>query len=386
MNQRGKKRKKKKRPSSSKKRLSPNRLSPERQRRPHPQYFVVSQQFEVLPLEDNEDEPLRRSRTRLRQVKPGALVLITKKTCDDFCLIRPDGKVEWVLLYLLLHRLKRYGLELHAFIFLSNHFHLVVTDVKGNLPAFMRDFLSESSKAVQIALGVKRTIWSSKRYASTELLDRSTAERYIAYCQTNPTEAGLTLPRDWPGLTSARTQFGGFLEARRPEFYCREHRAEVIKVPLSPLPTMLGESAKDTQDRAVLSNSPEDSTEAKQAANRLCRRLQSAIDSRVEKRVEEILEKRKRNKQGELAGSSAVLKTSRWKRGNPPDRGITPRFAGSDADVREYASAEYKAFCSEHRDAVERYVAGETNVLFPHGTWGYRELLRVRVRKGGEAA
>ena len=47
---------------------------------------------------------------------------------------------------------------------------------------------------------------------------------------------------------------------------------------------------------------------------------------------------------------------------------------------------EERSFLSRHEQAKLRYVNGEQGVLFPAGTYGYRELLGVRVRKGGAAA
>ena len=38
--------------------------------------------------------------------------------------------------------LNKYGLLLHGFVFMSNHFHFVVTDRRSNLPDFMRDFVA----------------------------------------------------------------------------------------------------------------------------------------------------------------------------------------------------------------------------------------------------
>ena len=154
--------------------------------------------------------------TRLRRIREGSIYLVTKKTNDDRFLLLPDGTVNQVLLYLLLRKLKKYGLRLHAFVVMSNHLHLVVTDVRGTLPKFMREFLGETGKAVKIGIDTTCRIWSPDRYSAVELLDRDAVIRAITYCQTNPTEAGLTLPKDWPGLTSANYRFGERLTANKP--------------------------------------------------------------------------------------------------------------------------------------------------------------------------
>ena len=60
-------------------------------------------------------------------------------------------------------------------------------------------------------------------------------------------------------------------------------------------------------------------------------------------------------------------------------------FATTNSELMKQAKAEFRAFCAAHGEAKESYIAGNTGVYFPHGTYGYRELLRVNVRKGGVA-
>ena len=318
-----------------------------------------------------------RSRTRLREIIPGALYLITRKTNDDLFYLRPGEGIEEVLLYLLLLKAKRYRLKIHGFIVMSNHVHLVVSDPIGQLPAFAREFFSESSKAVQDVLGIKCQIWASKRYAATELLDHDAAQRAIAYCHTNPTEAGLTLPQDWPGLSSAHHPFGERLEAQRPEGYFGSYRPEIVEAVLEPLPRVVGETREEeTSEPGV-----PDATRFE----RCCQRLQNTVDRLVRESVERIQQRREQNSEDELLGKEEVLKTSRLRRGNRPDTGITPRFMSKDPKRRKRAIDRRKCFLSEHVIAKERYIGGEQQVWFPRGTYGYRELLEVKVRGGGVA-
>ncbi len=175
----------------------------------------------------------RPTRSRgLRRVKLGATYLITKKCVDDQFLIRPSGLINQILLYLLVEKALRYGVIIHGFCFLSNHIHLVVTDVRGKLPAFMREFLGESSKAVQRASDGDRAIWSRKRYSAVELLDLDAAERKDVYTTTNPTRSGLTKPEERPGLTSAHLKFGDLIEVERPSVYFSKRRPKSVSMRL----------------------------------------------------------------------------------------------------------------------------------------------------------
>ena len=259
---------------------------------------------------------------------------------------------------------------------MSNHIHMVVTDVRGRLPKFMQEFLGESGKAIKVATGSTRRVWSPERYSAVELLDRDAVERMLTYCQTNPNEAGLTMPKEWPGLTSANHQVGDVLTAEKPGFYFGAKRPDVVSCPLSPIPRVIGAQSNEQGGEQL---TPE-------AYRARCKDLQETIDRRVGQAVEEILQKRKRAGKSELAGREAVLAASRLRRGNHPFReGINPMFATTNADLMKRAKAEFRAFCVAHQEAKESYIAGETGVFFPHGTYGYRELLRVNVRKGGVA-
>ena len=322
---------------------------------------------------------VRRSRIRLRRILPGAVYLLTKKTNDDYYFLRPDGSVDPILLYLLVLKLKSYGLLLHAFIVMSNHIHLVVTDVRGRLPDFMRDFLSESSKAIQLAHGMKRRVWSSTPYSATRLLDRDAAERLIAYCQTNPTKAGLTMPMDWPGLTSAHYKFGATITARKPERFFGSHRPDVVECRLSPLLPLIGDP--DFDPTTPSAPPAEDSD----LYRRRCEQLQASVQQRVDRRVEELLHERRKTGR-RLAGREAVQVVPRETRGQRPLRKLNPKFASRNPKLMEWAKASEKEFRISHEVAKQRYARGESRVLFPAGTYGYRELLQVRVRKAGVAA
>ena len=87
-----------------------------------------------------------------------------------------------------------------------------------------------------------------------------------------------------------------------------------------------------------------------------------------------------------LAGRDRVLQCSREKRGSHPVRLRNPRFATRDRKLLSNAISDERCFEMEHAKAKERYLAGHRKVVFPRGTYGYRELFRVRVAKQENAA
>jgi putative transposase len=74
--------------------------------------------------------------TAPRQVLRGTTYLVTRRCAQRQFLLRPSRTTNDVFLYLLAVAARRFGIQVHAFCVLSNHFHLVVTDPDARLPAF----------------------------------------------------------------------------------------------------------------------------------------------------------------------------------------------------------------------------------------------------------
>ncbi|MGE3166481.1 MAG: transposase [Planctomycetota bacterium] len=311
-------------------------------------------------------QPARR-RCRLRRVKPGTAYLITKKTSDDLFWIVASPEMNALLLYTLILWARRYGVLIHAFCFMSNHVHLLVTDVRGELPAFMGQFLTETSKAIKVLLGETRRIWSGKRYSAVALLDLDAAERKVAYCMLNPTRAGLTDPIVWPGVTSAHWRFGDTITAQRPAVYFSpRYRPDEVSIELSPVAFAFPTANGEEQGRA-------------------CEESNVRVEALVESELESIHRDLERRGQS-LAGPERVRNTPRDQRGSHPVRTLNPNFATQDKVLLATGIAEKRQFESDHERARRRYVAGHTRTVFPPGTYGYRVLLGVRVGWDGAAA
>jgi len=82
------------------------------------------------------------------------------------------------------------GIELYAFVFLSNHFHLLLRDTKGQLAEFMWFFQLNLAKAVNRHLGRGGHFFSREYDAAPVLTDEDLENRY-AYILTNAVKAGL---------------------------------------------------------------------------------------------------------------------------------------------------------------------------------------------------
>ena len=94
------------------------------------------------------------------------------------------------------------GLEIYAFIFLGNHFHLLCKDTEGRLAQFMGYFQGNLARAINQELGRHGKFFA--REYDDAILDGDEAflNRY-AYILCNAVKAGLVeKATDWPGWSS----------------------------------------------------------------------------------------------------------------------------------------------------------------------------------------
>ena len=292
---------------------------------------------------------------KLRHVLPGNTYLITKKCVLDEFVIAPSPKVNEVLLYCLLVAARKHQFGVHGFCFMSNHFHLVVTDRRGTLPDFMRHFLTITSKALNCVLKRSGPIWSSERYSAVQLLDLDAAERKLAYTILNPVRAGLCpRPLEWPGLTSASWECGEEIHCRRP----RAHFRSTVAFP--------EEISGTLESVAIVFQSEEDGTRA-----------------RIEELVRQALREHRRDSKGNprrYPTEKSLRSTSRRSRGEKTVRSLNPRFASKNSALLESAISADRFFHAEHRAAKSAWIAGDRNVTFPPGTYGYARFFGAKVR------
>jgi putative transposase len=321
-----------------------------------------------------------------RRIEPGCTYLITKKTNDDLFWLAPSPLVNAILLFLLILKATKHGMLIHGFVFLSTHFHLLVTDVgvandkgilEGRLPAFMCEFLTESGKALKVGRKTTRRVWSGRRYSATHLLDLDAAERKLAYALLNPLEAALTLPEKWPGLTSVSFRFGDTISATRPGIYFSKKRPGLVSLILAPLVCAFPAGPESEATLAPAAPAPvQDSARDPAAEDASATRIRELVEigrTTIHRRLEQ--EGRK------LAGVERVLRTPWTRRSTHPIGDLNPRFATRDAKRLEDAIEEMWRFERDHDAAKERYTAGHHRTLFPSGTYGYRVVLGVRVAK-----
>lgn len=96
-----------------------------------------------------------------------------------------------------------FGVHIYAFVWMSNHVHLLIRAPKGNFAAFMAYLNGQVAVNVNRFLGRKHAFWS-RRYSATQVLDDTAVLQLLGYTLANPENAGIVNSiEEWAGLSSA---------------------------------------------------------------------------------------------------------------------------------------------------------------------------------------
>jgi REP element-mobilizing transposase RayT len=254
-----------------------------------------------------------------------------------------------VFVYVLAVAARRFGIQVHAFCVLSNHFHLVITDPEARLPAFEQYLDSLVARALNASLGRWESFWAPASYSAVALASPEDVVAKVAYVLANPVAAGLVQRgSEWPGVRTALEDIGrSTLSARRPRDFFRPNgqmpEKEYLELKIPP-----GFS------------SPSD-----------FRRQVSAAVLELEERARRTVAKERRS----FLGARNVLeqKPSSRPAAGEPRRGLRPRVAARDKWKRVEVLARLKEFLSAYREAWNARSASARDAIFPAGTY----LLRI---------
>lgn len=286
--------------------------------------------------------------TAPRQVVPGTTYLITRRCAQRQFLLKPSRTTNETFLYVLAVAVMKFGVRLHAFNVLSNHFHAVVTDPDARLPAFEQYLHSLVARALNASLGRWEAFWAPSSYSAVKLLEPEDIVDKTAYVLANPVAAGLVRTgREWPGLWSAPELIGGEpMTVRRPSNFFREDgpMPETVELELTTPPGF--DSAARFRDRVV---------EALAARERDAARTLESEGRRFLGARRVLAQK---------AAAQPVRETGH--------RGLNPRIAGRDKWKRIEALGRLVDFLRAYRAAWQEMRRGVQNVVFPHGTYWLR--------------
>lgn len=295
--------------------------------------------------------PSERGRmTVARQVVAGRTYLISRRCTQRQLLLRPEPHVEHIYLYCLAEAAHRYSISLHGFIAMSNHQHILLRDNRGNFPEFLAHLNKMLAKAMNAFRGRFENFWATEQPNAVYLVGAEDRFAKLVYLLANPVADHLVEHvADWPGASSLRMHFSGQPKTiQRPLGYFRVdgNMPDEVRLHLER-----PDGFEDLSDDQWTS------------------RLRDALAREEARAREERLESNRR-----VMGRKAVLRAlpTDLPTTVAPRRELRPHLACGDKERRRSELRNLMAFRQERQRAVCCLLRGETDVVFPFGTYRVR--------------
>ena len=287
----------------------------------------------------------------LRFIPPHSVVEITSRTIQSRLLLRPSPQVNDAILGVVGRALSLYNVELFAFAFLSNHFHLLVSPADGEaLARFMAHVKRNISDEIGRLHDWQGTMWD-RRYRAIVVADEASQVDRLRYILGQGCAEGLIAsPRDWPGVHCANALIDGepvwgwwtdrstIYEAnRRGDDFETSDYEYMYPVSLSPLPCWrtLSESERRTR----------------------CRKMVAQIEADTAR------DNAERGRQP--LGARFVLAQDPHSKPRSSNKSPAPLVHASSKAIRKAFHTMYRRFLDMFRQAGERLARGEHEVAFP---------------------
>ena len=291
-----------------------------------------------------------------RFAPPNSLVEITIPTIQGRFLLRPSRDLNEIVIGILGRAARLYAVRVCAFVFLSNHAHLLLRPQDANQLALFMGYLNGNlAKEAGRLHAWREKLWG-RRYRPIAVSDEPSAQvDRLRYLLSQGCKEGLVRsPRDWPGASSTEALLNskpirGTWFDRTAEYKARRKGERFEKyaftseeeIELAPLPCWEELSARDARERVA------------------------TIVGEIEEETREALRE----------SGSSVMGKRRILRQNPHDqprhvsRSPAPRFHASTKEAREALDLAFYRFRQAYRQAVEDLLEGIRKPEFPTGSF-----------------
>ncbi|NOZ01269.1 MAG: hypothetical protein GXP54_05195 [Deltaproteobacteria bacterium] len=270
-------------------------------------------------------------------------------------LLRPAPLIKQFFEYCLAYAVQKYSVNIHGYCVMSNHYHLVLTDTNGNLPAFMSWFNEFLAKAFNALHGRWENFWAPGSYSMVHLQTPQDTLDKIMYTIINPVRAGLvSRARHWPGAHSVSMRFGVQVSLERPKHFFRSK---------GPMPKKVTFTLERPSGFEVLTDEE----------------WQDLVRERLAESEKEIGQEC--NQEGRSFMGSRValnIRPTDSPSTRAPRRARNPMVAARDKSIRIQAIEQLKLFRLAYRQAFSQWKAGNLNAVFPYGTYALRDIVQVQ--------
>ena len=299
--------------------------------------------------------------TAPRQILEGQFYLVTRRTWDRTFFLRPGPEINRMFEYCLAEAAKKHGIDLIAWCAMSNHYHAVIYDPDGRVPAFIERFHKMLAKVLSVHYRRFESIWSRDQTCLTRLVTMHDVFEKVVYVLCNPAAAHLVGDiAQYPGSSSWSRMGREAKAVQRPTVYFREDGRMPDKVELKAVAPrgLRGESYSDWSGR---------------------------VRKEVKKRQAGFAVERKANKKkgrsADVVGAHRILRTDPFSKPTTeaPRWRLRPHLACKDKVRMKAERLGLKVFRAEYEKMRLRLRTGSGRVEFPEGTYRLR-LLGLRCK------
>ncbi len=294
---------------------------------------------------------------RLRFIpEDGALVEVTCRTVHGRFLLKPTDELRSIVIGVLARAQRLYPVELHAFVFLSNHYHLLLSVASAyQLASFMNYLNSNLAREAGRLHGWQEKFWG-RRYQAIVISEEEAAQMdRLRYVLSHGCKEGLVArPREWPGAHSVRALVEGqplqglwfdrtqeYAARARSEEFDRLAYATPETIRLEPLPCWrhLSEERYGVQ------------------VGELILQIEMETASRHAREGTQPL------------GVPAILAQDPHERPRKLKKAWAPAFHAATKAARRELVEAYSWFLGAYREAAEKLREGNSSACFPEGSF-----------------
>jgi REP element-mobilizing transposase RayT len=290
----------------------------------------------------------------LRFLPPGHLVEVTSRTIHGRLLLRPDRQACDLILGVLGRAQRRYRMQVVAFVFLSNHFHLLLLpDTPQQLASFMAYLASNVAREVGRVREWREKFWSSRYRAITVSNEDAAQIARLRYVLAHGVKEGLVArAREWPGPNSIAALLEGAPIAGTWFDRTAAYRVRRKGVECSPMDFA-------SSEHVTLTPLP---CWAAWPESRRREAVASLLDH-IEREAEALRGGRP------PSGREAILRQQPHESPGRSKRSRAPAFHVATGAARKALREAYRIFVNAFRRASELFRAGDRLVEFPEGSF-----------------
>lgn len=290
----------------------------------------------------------------LRNRNPNCYRLITIRTTAGRFFMKPTRACRRTIGGIVARYQEAFGIEIYAYTFLSNHYHMLIKAPLGNTDEFMENVNREIARRLNFQNGRSGQFWSRRYDDQTVISDEDLLEAFL-YVTTNATRHGLVEDAAvWPGLSSIQHSLTE--RSRRFSFYHHseqdpDKKTTIHYLQLSILPVFATLNQKQRRNK---------------------------IHVLLSKRMNELQQKRLAEGGG-FSGIEKITSQSGYDRPQNMAKSPRPPCYTKCSKLRYQFVKQLRIVRARYNEASYRFRLGLLNVTFPEYTFRPPQHRRPRI-------